>query len=174
MLSADPRQALPALMRDWPHWTRGWWNMPVALLLCALAFPIVARVVVGPRGAAIHVRWAQPLDAPMRQQLEARFRLMDGQRMDSSTWRYDLADPSTENIRRIISDAAVEDTDGLDRARFSLGAAVRTGRRLRSGSGDAIVFAVDRSRPSSVCLARRAGHSAGREQAPPSPSGCGH
>ena len=118
--------------------------MPVALLLCALAFPIVARVVVGPRGAAIHVRWAQPLDAPMRQQLEARFRLMDGQRMDSSTWRYDLADPSTENIRRIISDAAVEDTDGLDRARFSLGAAVRTGRRLRSGSGDAIVFAVDR------------------------------
>jgi hypothetical protein len=130
-------------MRDWSP-RHGWWHFPLALLIGALTLPIGARVMMGPRGADIHIRWAPALDAGTRMQLEARFHLADGDRLDTSTWRYDLLDPSNDNIRSLVSNSAVEDTHGLDRARFSVSTAARTGRRLRSGVGDVVVLAADR------------------------------
>jgi hypothetical protein len=117
-----------------------------ALAAAAAAFilPIAARAAAGPRGAVVHVRWAASLDASARQQLEARFRLVDAEDLGQSTWRYDLLDPTSGNIRDLVGDRAVEDTHHIDRSRFRLADTQRTARRGYFAHGTAVVTAADR------------------------------
>jgi hypothetical protein len=63
----------------------------------------------------IHVRWTVGVTEAQRVALERRFDLSQRQQTDRTTWSYRLANPSTANIRALIRDAHVEDTDGLDR-----------------------------------------------------------
>lgn len=117
-----------------------------AALTCAVAavcLPIAARVVTGPPGARVNVRWEASVDVSARQRLEARFRLADGERLDGSTWRYDLVDPSPDTIRGLVRDPAVADTYQIDRSRFALDGAERTARRGRIAYGGALVAAAD-------------------------------
>lgn len=117
-----------------------------AALICAVAatcLPIVARLVTGPPGAVISVRWGASVDAAARQRLETRFRLEDGERVDGPTWQYDLVDPSPEIIRALVRDPAVDDTHHIDRSRFVLDDAERTARRGWFASGGALVAAAD-------------------------------
>ena len=85
------------------------------------------------------------MDQDGRQRLEAQFRLADGERLDDSTWRYDLIDPSADNIRALITNAAVADTHHIDRPYYALAeTAVRTTRRIRFAQfGSLIVTASD-------------------------------
>jgi hypothetical protein len=118
----------------------------IAALSCAiviLVLPIIARMVTGPPGALVHVRWQTSIDASARQMLEARFRLADGEQLDGSTWRYDLLDPSRENIRDLVSDPAVADTQKIDRAHFTPIDTIRTARRGRIGYGGILVSSAD-------------------------------
>ena len=116
------------------------------LALVAVCLPFGGRMLAGPRGAEIHVRWQSSVDAATRSTLEARFHLRDGERLEADTWRYDLVDTDPGNIRAIVDEASVADTHDLDRSTYSLSpSAVRTDRRQRFGNaGLAIVRLADR------------------------------
>jgi len=124
-----------------------WWRRTaVAFALLAASLPFAARALVGPRGAIVHVRWQSSITERLREDLEARFRLADGEKLDEYTWRYDLIDPSRENIRALLIEPAVADTHNIDRPNNALDpSANRTARRQRFPvRGDWVVTAVDR------------------------------
>lgn len=102
-------------------------------------------MLAGPRGAEVYVRWQPSIGEPARAALENRFHLADGRQLDQHTWRYDLIEPSRENIRALVIDPAVADTHDIDRPSYSLTpSATRTLRRQRFSSGaDAVVAAAD-------------------------------
>jgi hypothetical protein len=115
----------------------------LACVVTAVCLPIVARWVTGPPGARVNVRWEASVDASSRQKLEARFRLADGQRLDGSTWTYDLIDPSPDLIRALVRDPAVSDTHHIDRSIYVVGDAERTARRGRLAYGGTLVAVAD-------------------------------
>ncbi len=126
---------------------RAWWRATaLALALLAAGLPWAMRALVGPPGAMVHVRWQPSLDAAARQSLEARFRLADAERLEEGTWRYDLVDPSNDNIRALVGHPAVADTHYIDRPQYSLEpSTIRTDRRQRfSTGGGAVVAGADR------------------------------
>jgi hypothetical protein len=74
---------------------------------------------VAPRSRVeVGVRWTPAVDEADRKDAAERYGLSD-ERPDGEperrTWLYELEDASTENIRRLISDPGVEDTNGIDR-----------------------------------------------------------
>jgi hypothetical protein len=125
--------------------SRPWWyKTALALLLFCLAAPFAARLLAGPPGGRVHVRWQASVDTATRQRLEAQYRLADPEQLDDRTWRYDLIDPRTETIRAIANDPAVADTHDINRDGSALdAAAVRTSRRQRFAAGDAVVAGAD-------------------------------
>lgn len=120
-----------------------WRVTALICLVAAVSLPLAARGAAGPPGALVHVRWHAAVDEAARHTLEVRFRLIDGERLDGTTWRYDIVDPSAQNIRALVRDAAVADTHHLDRSSFALDGAARTARRGRFAFGDAIVAVAD-------------------------------
>jgi hypothetical protein len=74
----------------------------------------------GPIGAFIHVRWAPNVDDVERDALELRFCLTAREVTEGTTYSYLLVDTSTENIRRLITHPAVQDTHDLNRAAFGV------------------------------------------------------
>ena len=92
--------------------------------------------MAGPPGARVHVRWQPELDATRREALERAFSLTLRERLDPSTWRYDLVDLSPANVRALVEHPAAADTHDIDRSTFTISAAaVRTARRQRFGDG---------------------------------------
>ena len=63
----------------------------------------------------VNIRWSGSVDDSTRRSREAQYHLAEGVRRDGTTWRYDLQDRSASNVQRLLSDAAVEDTHGIDR-----------------------------------------------------------
>ena len=121
-----------------------WRATALALALLAACLPAAARALAGAPGAIVHIRWDPLLDPAARQDLEARFRLADGQPLGGDTWRYDLVDPSSDNIRALVNDAAAADTHDINRPNYSLASsAVRTARRERFLTGDLAVSVAD-------------------------------
>ena len=123
-----------------------WWQGAAGgLALLAVCLPFATRLLIGPRGAIVHVRWERSTDQATRLDLETRFRLADGRQLEDSTWQYDLLDPSTDNIRTLVNDPAAADTHQINRLQGSLDpAATRTARRQRFASGgDVAVSIVD-------------------------------
>ncbi len=123
-----------------------WRRNAVALALLAAGLPIATRALVGPRGATVHVRWQPSVTESERRNVEARFRLADGERLDEYTWRYDLIDPSRDNIRALVLEPAVADTHNIDRPNNTLDpSANRTARRQRfPAQGERMVAVADR------------------------------
>jgi len=76
------------------------------------------RVTFGPRPVSVHVRWAPAVDDTIRQRLEERYSLLQGERREERTWAYTLVDPSRDNVRALVSDVAIEDTQNIDRTAF--------------------------------------------------------
>ena len=122
-----------------------WWQgATIVVALFAAGLPPATRLLAGPPGAIVHVRWHSETNETSRKDLEGRFHLNDGQRLDAETWRYDLLDPSNENIRALVADPAVQDTHHIDRPASSLvPSAARTERRLRFTYGDRAVATAD-------------------------------
>jgi alpha-1,2-glucosyltransferase len=72
----------------------------------------------GPEPIFMHVRWAPDVDDTKRQEAERRYSLSQPEALEGRTWGYTLSDLSTENVRALVTDPAVEDTDSIDRAAF--------------------------------------------------------
>ena len=66
----------------------------------------------------IHVRWTTSVTEVQRLELERRFGLINGQQSEGTTWAYQLTDTSTANIRSLIQDERVDDTEHLNRLRY--------------------------------------------------------
>jgi hypothetical protein len=90
-------------------------------LLAALAI-LNTRISPPPSDAAplIRVRWAPSVDETQRLSRESALRLRRGPEHADRTWTYELQDTTPENIRALVTDSAVEDTDGIDRRRFRI------------------------------------------------------
>ena len=73
------------------------------------------HVTFGPRPVEIHVRWAPGVEDTVRQEAEQRYRLSQGVPSGGRTWAYTLNDLSRTNISALVSDAVIEDTNGIDR-----------------------------------------------------------
>ena len=69
--------------------------------------------------ATINVRWATQSDE-QRLERESTYGLGAGAWLDGPTWSYRLDDVSRGNIESLVRDPLVEDTHGIDRARFAL------------------------------------------------------
>jgi 4-amino-4-deoxy-L-arabinose transferase-like glycosyltransferase len=115
----------------------------LACVVAAIFLPVAARLVAGPQGARVNVRWDPSLVPAERQSLEARFHLVDGRHIDGSTWAYDLLNPLPYTIRALVQHPAVADTHRIDRGRFVPDGAERTARRGRIPHGDVLVRGAD-------------------------------
>jgi hypothetical protein len=107
----------PSLSR--PRRETTWWrSVGLVLLAAALGLFVTLRVTDSQRAAYVHIRWAADLDAAKQHELEEAYRLTPLEFREDRTWLYALNDVSTDNIRRLIADPAVEDTHQLDRTAF--------------------------------------------------------
>ena len=119
----------------------------LTLGLLAITLPLAARGLYGAPGASVNIRWQSSVDAAERQRLETEWQLVDGEEVSPSTWRYDLTAPSEGRLRAIVTHAAVADTHGIDRQRYTVAPeAPRTARRhgLITAGGAVAVNLVDR------------------------------
>jgi hypothetical protein len=121
------------------------WTAALSCAVAIICLPLIARWLTGAPGALVHVRWQASIDASARHTLEARYRLADGEPLGESTWRYDLLDPSRDNIRDLVTNPAVADTQHIDRSRFIPVDTLRTARRGRYEYGGLLVTAADRA-----------------------------
>ena len=122
-----------------------WRLIAVTWFLIAIALPMGARVLAGPRGATVHVRWQAGVELETRHRLETRFQLTGGELLDGTTWRYVLTDPSRNNVRALVSEPVVEDTHHIDRRNGTIAeSATRTPRPHRLVvNGDTAVLTAD-------------------------------
>ena len=89
-----------------------------ALAGVALAAVLLVDItIVRPQ---VHVRWSSGVSGEERVALEQRYQLRGGERLDETTWRYELRDGSAENVAAIVGDRAVEDTAYIDRDALSV------------------------------------------------------
>jgi hypothetical protein len=87
------------------------------------------QVTLGPRSAYIHVRWAPDVPDAIRRESERRYGLAQGELLEATTWGYTLSDVSRTNVRTLVDDAVIEDTDGIQR---DSGRITRSARRFSS------------------------------------------
>lgn len=78
------------------------------------------RSTYGQRSADVNVRWAETVGTVSRDQLERAYQLTRGEQLDGRTWSYRITDVSTENLRRLVMDPAVEDTHQVHRTAFRI------------------------------------------------------
>jgi len=95
--------------------------------MCAvLTVAITAAVTVAyyrssARPAVVGVRWAETVDRNARATLEKRFALTDGDDTSDATVRtYRLTDTSNANVRGLVENPAVKDTQHIDRQTFAV------------------------------------------------------
>ena len=88
------------------------------LLLAAAAVYATLRLTYGERPAYVHVRWAATVDTSAREQLERVHSLTRPELREGRTWGYYLTDLSSDNIRRLVTSPAAEDTHNLHRTAF--------------------------------------------------------
>src|SRR5687767_14773443 len=87
-------------------------------LLAALAFAALVPVVFGRPLSKVHLTW-RSIEPDARLALEARFKLSEPQRVDDATWSYVPLDRSTGTYQAIVTNPAVEDTEGINRRTFA-------------------------------------------------------
>jgi hypothetical protein len=87
-------------------------------LLAALALAALVPAVFGRPLSKVDVTW-RGIEPGARQALEARFKLSEPQRVDDATWSYVPLDRSSETYRAIVTNGAVEDTEGINRRTFA-------------------------------------------------------
>jgi hypothetical protein len=109
-----------------------------------LGLSVVAAVVLSLTAAVpkltINIRWKPDAAPSQRTRLERQWHLTEGRRIEGTTWQYELADYSSENIRSIVEDESVDDTYHLDRKRFQpIDAPTSRSQRV---AGGALLFGV--------------------------------
>lgn len=114
----------------------GRWLMHAPLLripgLLAFAAGVLvlagAPLLEGDTARYIHIRWRADLSDSARLALEQDHGLRERRREDRSSFGYDLLDPSSGNIRSLLNDPAVEDSDGFNREAFTVAESAEPGR----------------------------------------------
>lgn len=82
----------------------------------------------------VNVRWAPAVQEPERRKTERALELMEGTRIDGTTWAYDLGDPSRSTIEALVTHPLVEDTHHIERATREVSADAPLGHtRIRGG-----------------------------------------
>lgn len=109
--------------------------MAVVLWAAAGAALGTLRLTYGQRPADVNVRWAAQVGAASREQLERFYHLTRAEQLDGRTWSYSLTDVSTENIRRLVEDPAVEDTHQIHRTAFRIWRGATRGPYLTARPG---------------------------------------
>ena len=104
----------------------------LCLAIAAAAYATL-RVTFGPRPVELHIRWAPGVDDTLRQGFEQRYSLSQGELLDDGGWWYALSDFSLANVRALVSDGAIEDTQGIDRDAFRVN---RSAQRLPYPASD--------------------------------------
>jgi hypothetical protein len=102
-------------------WPRAWWTCGVDDLSWAAAIDRVRNGRYDHDGRlvpqhVVNVRWIRGVADETRRTLEKRHGLVEGVRQQDNTWRYAYADLSASNGLALVSEPAVEDTAGIDRA----------------------------------------------------------
>jgi hypothetical protein len=92
----------------------------VILWVLAVAAYGTLRLTYGERPAYVHVRWAATVDAAARERIERTHSLTRGALREGRTWGYSLTDLSSQNIREIVGNPAVEDTHNIHRTAFRI------------------------------------------------------
>jgi hypothetical protein len=69
--------------------------------------------------AAVNVRW-QVVSEEQRLDREKQYGLRDGTPVEGTTWSYRLVNVSRSNIEALVRDPLVDDTSGIDRAKFAV------------------------------------------------------
>lgn len=106
----------------------------VVLWIAAGAAYGTLRLTYGQRPAYVHVRWAPTVDAATREQHERVHSLTHGEpKQDSGTLGYYLTDLSSQNIRALVGNPAVEDTHYIHRTAFRVWRRGPRGDYLGSG-----------------------------------------
>lgn len=153
-------------------------------LAAASAAAVITAIVIwmapasgsgAPTAVPIKVRWTAQAAATVRTRLETQFHLTRADFDDGTTWRYELTDISTANIRALVSHPAVEDTANLNRKTYRPTGAldpdrVRAVGAMRAGGAAAFVVLLGCLAGWVVITARRqriaaAGGAAAREAA---------
>lgn len=73
-----------------------------------------------PEPPRVSIRWSEAASGSAREALEARYRLAEPRHDTGQTWSYQLRDTSTDNIRALVQDPAIEDTHNINRAESRL------------------------------------------------------
>jgi hypothetical protein len=92
------------------------------ILLWVLAAAVYGtlRLTYGQRPAYVHVRWAATVGAATREQIERVHSLTRGELREGRTWGYYITDLSSQNIRDLVGNPAVEDTHNIHRTAFRI------------------------------------------------------
>ena len=77
----------------------------------------------------VAVRWKPGLSDAARARLERTFSLRSGQWTEGTVWRYGLADASPDNLRSLLTDPHIVDSDGIDRNTFTTRVALQSRMR---------------------------------------------
>ena len=98
---------------------RGRFGLIAACALLTLVVPaLIYRMPIPP--PAVNVAWSPAVDDQRRATLEARFRLTDGDFRGGQVWTYRIADTTRANVRALVRDPDVEDTQHIDRRSFAV------------------------------------------------------
>ena len=68
------------------------------------------------QGLEVGVRWGDEVSDADRGGLERKYDLHAGKRSEGRTWQYVLRDTSSSNVKALLEDRAVEDTNQIDRS----------------------------------------------------------
>ena len=98
----------------------------VLCLVIAAAAYAALRLTRGPEPILIHVRWAPGVAEPARREAERRYHLSEAEFFEGRTWGYTLNDLSATNIKALVTDPVVEDTQDIDRRLFRSSPAAET------------------------------------------------
>jgi hypothetical protein len=83
--------------------------------------PLLAIKGLQQDAAAVNVRWRIVSEA-QRLDREKQYGLHEGTPVEGTTWSYRLENVSRSNIEALVRDPLVDDTSGIDRARFTVAA----------------------------------------------------
>ncbi len=100
------------------------WNV-----LSGLVLLLVAAALHGLQAPQVRVQWADGLTADARAALERRFSLREHSHDGTSSYLYDLLNPSRTVIRDLVGAPEARDTDGIVRGVFELREPRRYGDR---------------------------------------------
>jgi len=88
------------------------------VFLCCLAF--FYATYEAPLLPRVKVRWSPEIAEAQREALERTYALTEPEYDEGQTWSYALRDFSSDNIRQLVEDSAVQDTHEINRATYEL------------------------------------------------------